>query len=324
VRRTEGGFADAVAALSTTVDDRDLPRLSYAPASHRPTRRLIAALAAVAGVLLVASIVAIMHRAEMLARLAAPPFAAVGTAGALPPYTVADDRANGLVVRSTVTGRVTDIAPRVIGPRTLYGQWTVAVAADGRYFVAAYVPGETSGENIVVYRFSLTAAGKITGLARVSSAYGKFNPCSNFPRLRRCLPALPWLSSVSAAISDDGSQVVISGLRDSAPLIALTNLPYIVFVVNVATHSVRSWQLPSTLAKTSAILSASWSPGGRSLSLQVATCAPGTTVFTPDPGCPATAGDGQYRRVHEWTVAVPRSGLLGPARELPSLTPGGS
>jgi hypothetical protein len=321
---TEDRLADALDALAATVDNDALRPLTGRTHPGRQAPRLLAAMAAASAVLLVAGIVAVARQSHAPAGPAASQFADVGTAGSPAPYTVAGDRANGLIVRSTATGRVTDTAPRVIGPRALYGQWTVAVAADGSYFVAAYVPGETSGENIIVYRFSLTAAGKITGLARVSSAYGKFNPCSNFPRLRRCLPALPWLSSVSAAISDDGSQVAISGLRDSAPLITLTNLPYIVFVVNVATHSVRSWQLPSAVAKTSAILSASWSVVGRSLSLQVATCAPGTTVFTPDPGCPATAGEMQYRRVHEWAVAIPRSGLLGPAREVPSFARGGS
>jgi hypothetical protein len=256
--RTEDRLKDALDGLAATVDDRELRLLRDAPAPRRAARRLLTALTAAGCVIVVAGIVAVVHQADMLPRLAARPFADVGPAGAPPPYTVADDGANGLVVHSTATGHVTDHAPRIIAPHNMDGLWAVAAAADGRYFVAALVPSQTSGQNIIVYRFSLTAAGKITGLARVSSAYGKFNPCSNFPRLRRCLPALPWLSSVSAAISDDGSQVVIAGLRDSAPLISLTNLPFVVLVVNVATHSVRSWQFPSALANTSAIRTVSW------------------------------------------------------------------
>jgi hypothetical protein len=322
--RTEDRLADALDALAATVDDRDLRPFADTPAPRRPARRLITAVAAAVCVLIVAGLVAIARQADRPAGPVARPFADIGAGGSRPPYLVTGDRANGLVVRSTATGRVTDTAPRVIGPRTFYGLWTVAAAADGRYFVGAFVPGETSGENIIVYRFSLTAAGKIAGLARVSSAYGKYNPCSNLPQLPRCLPILPWLSSVSVAISGDGSHVVIVGLRNSAPLLTLTNLPYIVLVVNVATRSVRSWQFPSALAITSAIRAVSWSDSDRSLSLQVVTCAPGTTVFIPDPGCPGTASEMQHRHAHEWRLAIPRSGPLGPARPVAASAAGGS
>lgn len=277
--------------------------------SSRGIRPLVTLAAAASVLAVIGLVIAVGERIPLASpRAKQLPFADVGTVGSPPPYFVTGDSDDGLVVRSTATSAVTATTKALIGPSWMRAIWTIAAAANGRVFVAAASFNETQGDTVILYRFSLTAAGKITGLMRVSGDYFKANPCASSPDRPRCLPVLPWLSNISVAISADGSHIAIAGERDSAPLIASYNLPYIVVVEDVPAHTVRTWQFPSRIADREAIQDVSWASAG-SVQFLADTCVPGQTVFTIH--CLGNISRADPVRAQEWTLPVLPSGVLG-------------
>jgi hypothetical protein len=318
--RTEARLADALNALTETVRDDQVRPLRDPGRSRGRLPVPLVVLGAAASVLAIIGGLLLASRSTGdLPRPPAKPFADTGTATQPPPYYVTASRTEALVVRSTATGLVRDTTRPLAG-----GLWTIAASANGRFFVAVSAPNQTAGDNIMAYRFSLTPAGKIAGLTAVSAVYFKPNPCMNLaynalPARSRCLPQLPWLSSVSAAISDNGLQIAIAGLRNSAPEITFTDLPYLLLVEDVATHHVRSWQFPAGRADSQWIGSVSWTADGRSVQFLADTCVPGRTVLG---SCLGRGSQIESVRSAEWNLAVPRSGLLGPAVPLLTLPHG--
>jgi hypothetical protein len=152
--RTEERLADALDAAARALREDTLRPLLAPVRRHRPA--LAAPLAAAAALLLVVGV------GVAVAKLAAPgrpPTAASGP----PRYYVEADLARGLPqVRSTATGAVTDTVrvpsyvPSGVGPNM------VAAAGNGVFFAAI-----TQRAVERIYRFRLTAGGRVSDLAPV-------------------------------------------------------------------------------------------------------------------------------------------------------------
>jgi dipeptidyl aminopeptidase/acylaminoacyl peptidase len=158
--RTEERLADALDAAARALrEDALRPLLAPGRRHHRPT--LAAPLAAAAALLLVVGI------GVAVAKLAAPQQPPSTTLGP-PPYYVEAGFAGGLPqVRSTATGAVTDTVRVPYVPSGL-GPNMVAAAGNGVFFAAVT---QQVGERI--YRFRLTAGGRVSHLAPVpGSAIG--------------------------------------------------------------------------------------------------------------------------------------------------------
>jgi hypothetical protein len=157
---TEDRLADALHAAARSVtapglrplDDSPAPRLARAePRLGR--RRWVAAVASAAAVALIAGLAVVVS-----GHLRSTP--ATGAA-AVPRYYAADDFAShSLKIRATATGQVTAVVP----DPGRSGQFEAVATPDDRTFFADYqVPGRTNA----IYRFHVTAAGQVSGLAVV-------------------------------------------------------------------------------------------------------------------------------------------------------------
>lgn len=158
---TEDRLTDALHAAARSVTAPTLRPLADHPAPRhvsadprRPRRRWLAAAASASAVALIAGLAVAVS-----GRLHASP--ARPASGALPRFYAEVGQGGPLVVRATATGRVTAHVP---DPQPPGGEfWAVTTAGDLNFF-AEYVtpPGAAT-----IYRFQVTAAGQVTGLAPV-------------------------------------------------------------------------------------------------------------------------------------------------------------
>jgi hypothetical protein len=223
--RTEERLADALDAAARAVTE-DTMRPFEVPERDARRRVWAAPVAAAAAVFLVVGV------AATVAVHARGP----GGSGGLPAAAPSPDRyyvVGGLeggrpVVRSTATGRITATVPVPLSPKA--PQYGLAAAAPGGvFFVAAWVPRAT-GEKI--YRFRVTAAGRVSGFAAVPGGV---------------LGGAQWTADAMAA-SPDADQVAISfgfigPVKACAPEPACLKAPsdYIV-VLNTVTGKKSVWQ----------------------------------------------------------------------------------
>jgi hypothetical protein len=158
--RTEERLADALDAAARAVPE-DTMRPLQVPEREAGRRVWIAPVAAAASLLLVVGLAtAVAVRARGPARSGSSP-AAVPAADRY--YVVGSPDGDPPVVRSAVTGQITATVPVPRSPHAP-GSSLAAAAPGGVFFVAAWVPRAT-GEKI--YRFRVTAAGRVSGFAAV-------------------------------------------------------------------------------------------------------------------------------------------------------------
>jgi hypothetical protein len=220
--RTEERLADALDAAARAVRD-DTTRPLRVPERAAGRRAWAAPVAAAAGVLLVVGLVA---------ALTGHPDGSGGSLTAAPApdryYVVGGLDGGRPVVRSTATGRITATVPVPLSPKApQYG--LVTAAPGGVFFTAAWVP-QATGEKI--YRFRVTAAGRVSGFAAVPGGV---------------LGGAQWTADAIAA-SPGADQVAISfgfigPVKACAPEPACLKAPsdYIV-VLNTVTGKKSVWQ----------------------------------------------------------------------------------
>jgi hypothetical protein len=157
--RAEERLADALDAAARAVRD-DTMRPLRVPEREAGRRAWAAPLAAAASLLLVVGL------AAAVAVHARGPGRSGGSPATVPAhdrYYVVVGYGDRPVVRSTATGKITATVPVPRSPNAP-GSGLVAAAPGGVFFVAAWVP-QATGERI--YRFRVTAAGRVSGFAAV-------------------------------------------------------------------------------------------------------------------------------------------------------------
>jgi hypothetical protein len=250
--RTEERLADALDAAARAVRE-DTMRPLQVPEREAGRRAWAAPVAAAAGVLLVAGV------AAAVAVHARGPGRSGGSLAAAPSpdryYVVGGLDGGRPVVRSTATGRITATVPVPRSPKA--PQYGLAAAAPGGvFFVAAWVP-QATGEKI--YRFRVTAAGRVSGFAAVPG--GVFGGAQ-------------WTAD-AMAVSPDADQVAISfgfigpagncGSAGQPPCPTTWPSDYIV-VLNTVTGKKSVWQGGlSELGKRFMVGNLSWTDDGHEL-----------------------------------------------------------
>ena len=156
-------LTDAMSAAAGTVREQDLRPLI---APGRPRRRrpawAVPVAAAAAMVVVIGLAGAVSHQLSGTRQPGAPERL---PAAPLPFYITADLGITKIVVRSTATGKVVATVPAAPAGNT--GSTVapaLATAANGTFYLAAFERGAREEQ---IYRFRLTAAGHVTGFARV-------------------------------------------------------------------------------------------------------------------------------------------------------------
>jgi hypothetical protein len=257
--RTENRLADALGARASAVSEESLRPLGVAsPAvrDHEPRSpwRWIAPLAAATSVALIATVVAYLApRSQPAQPASSAPFAYYVWQSALPNGRI------GLQVRSTATGAMVATVPE---PRGTYG-WQWAGAQAGFHSYVAVASCRTCGYKLTVYRFRLTAAGRVTGLRRLTNV----RPIPD----RKQLPG-------SFSLAPDGSELAYT---DSGFLFHARQ-PEVV-IINLMTGATKIWR--GGLSRPGSDLqlgTLSWSSSSNELAFTVARC-PGLLGFSSHP-----------------------------------------
>ncbi|HEY1917522.1 MAG TPA: hypothetical protein VGH27_18290 [Streptosporangiaceae bacterium] len=227
--------------------------LPLRPLTLRPSqpRRWVVWFAPVAAAL---AVVAVVTGLNALTGRAAAPGPSGGTtppvvagAGKAPRYYV-DLNYNGQgVVRSVATGKVTDTVPSIFTNED--GAAASSTTADGVFYIAGFTK---VGTNERIYRFSLTSAGKVTGLTAVAAISG--------------------IGQIDAmAVSPDGAELAVS---DGTALLGSDR----VVVISLATGT---RQILNTMAmpgyQTFHVSSLSWAKGHQELVFTGLWCSPMAT-----------------------------------------------
>jgi hypothetical protein len=288
-------LTDAMNAAASTVRDEELEPLAMPKRRWRPPAWTTPVAAAAAVVLVIGLTVSVSHglfatrRPTVPAHLPAAPhrfYVATGLATAQ------------IVVRSTATGKVTAVVPvpslRVNG---LTVSPALAEAEGGAFYVAAFERGRP-GEQI--YRFGVTAAGHVTGFARVPG--GQLRP--------------GWAADALAA-SPNGSLVAVGAYY----MYARGRSDQLV-VIHTATNTQAIWRggSPASGYEYFRLASLSWTSNNRELAVLGQWCRANT-----DPGgelCPRWQRRAQLRAIDPGgrggSVLAGRL-LLGQSSQLPFL-----
>lgn len=251
---TEDRLTDALNAAARSVTAPSLRPLDDHPAPAQDPanrqvnrRRWLAAVASAAAVALIAGLAV-----SISARLRTPP---VGGDGTPPRYYVGLDPKDQLVVRATATGKVTSIVPP---PRHghLHFFSPLAAAGDRTFFVQVTTESYTAR----IYRFRVTAAGRVTGLAPL--------PGGALPSRR---------IAQQMAASPDGSRLAVS-LHPGAYKRNAHHAE--IMVINTRTGARTVWTdgqaPPGQSAPSLTLLQLSWTGDGRELAyLEVWMCKAG-------------------------------------------------
>jgi hypothetical protein len=298
-------LTDAMNAAAGTVREQDLRPLT---APKRPRRRLrppawAAPIAAAAAMVLVIGLaVAVSHQLFGTRQPATP-------AAPSPFYVTTDLSSTKIVVRSTATGKVVAV---VLVPSTLYAVTpALATGGNGTFYVAAFergsqesgvAPNFGSVQEEQIYRFRLTAAGHVTGFARVPG--GTLRP--------------GWAAD-SLAVSADGSRLAV-GSHFYLDHPSTGQLSDRVVVVNTRTGAQRIWQGGSLAGGYNVfhVASLSWAGGLRELAVLGQWC----RGLNPGPGgegCPPAERQAQLRAINP---AGPGGGTVLDGRLLLRQAPG--
>jgi hypothetical protein len=215
-------LTNAMSAAAGTVREQDLRPLT---APERPRRRHQPAwaapvAAAAAMVLVIGLAVAVLdglfgtRQSGGPGRLPAAP---------LPLYVTTDLAITRIVVRSTVTGKAVAVVPvTLVGNTGSLVAPALAAGGNGTFYVAAF---ERRVREEQIYRFRLTAAGHVTGFARVPG--GALRP--------------GWAAD-SLAVSANGSQIAVGAYYYPSHVSRGLEQSDQVLVVNTYTGAQRIWR----------------------------------------------------------------------------------
>jgi len=274
-------LTDAMSAAAATVRDEDLRPLTTPRRPRRRWRRpaWAAPIAAAAAMVLVIGLAVAVSRGiprtGQHGRLGSLP------AAPLPFYVTTDLAITKIVVRSTATGKVVGVVP--VTPVGNSGFATVAPAlaagGNGTFYVAAFEHGVPQEQ---IYRFRLTAAGHVTGVARVPG--GALRP--------------GWAAD-SLATSASGSRIAVGAYYYRSEATRGQEASDQVVVINTHTGTQRIWQGGSLAGgyKFFRVASLSWSSGVRELAVLGQWC----RVVDQNPGgegCPRSESQAQLRGIN--------------------------
>jgi hypothetical protein len=213
-------LTDAMSAAAGTVREDELRPLT-APQRRPPRLAWAAPVAAAAAVVLVIGLaVSVSNELFGPGRAAGP--------GRLPAaplrfYVTTDVAITKVVVRSTATGRVVAVVP--VTPVEHNGTLVapaLATAGNGTFYLAAFQRGVREEQ---IYRFRLTAAGHITGFARVPG--GALRP--------------GWAADALAA-SANGSRIAVGAFYYPSHVNPGPEQSDQVVVINTTTGAQRTWR----------------------------------------------------------------------------------
>jgi hypothetical protein len=281
-------LTDAMSAATATVREQDLRPLT-APERRRRRRHQpawAAPVAAAAAIVLVIGLaVAVSHQL-----FSTRPSSGPGTlpAAPLPFYVATDLGITKVVVRSTATGRVVAVVP--VAPVANTGSTVapaLATAANGTFYLAAFERGVRDEQ---IYRFRLTAAGHVTGFARVPG--GAVRP--------------GWAADALAA-SANGSRIAVSAYYPTRAHPGPEQSDQVV-VINTRTGAQRAWLggSPAPGYTFFRVASLSWTGNTRELAVLGEWC----RVVNANPGgesCPRSQRQAQLRALNP---AGPRGGSV--------------
>ena len=269
----------AMSAAASTVREQDLRPLT---APERPRRRrhypawAVPVAAAAAVVLVIGLAVSVSHRLSGTRQLGGP--------GRLPAaplrfYVATDLSVAKIVVRSTATGKVVAVVP--VTPVGNIGSEVapaLATGANGTFYVAAFERGVREEH---IYRFRLTAAGHITGFARVPG--GALRP--------------GWAADALAA-SANGSRIAVGAYYYPSHVTPGPEQSDQVVVINTRTGGQRIWRGGSIAGGYTffRVASLSWTGGRRDLAVLGQWC----RAADPNPGgeeCPRQERQAQLRAI---------------------------
>ena len=296
--RTEDRLQDALSALAGQVrDERLRPLPAPDPDPRRQARNawrawLIPAAAAASVLLIIAVVVAVTrHAAESRTQQTTSQVA-------MPSYFVqwvGNGPSGRIQVRSVSTGAVIATVPPpkppFAGALDIEG---VAAAPDDRTFYVEYgaISTNQTGDQIWIFRFSLTGSGSVTPQTMV-----KGGPITN---------SAPWPASWgNLAVSPDGTKLALAATStDRVPALGPAFSDKII-VIDLLTGQRTQWQggLFRT-GKQFSIPDLSWSADGRSLIFLGQWCdPPGLTAF-----CSGGSAPGEYRDAQVWSLSVATGG----------------
>ena len=273
-------LTDAMSAAAGTVREQDLRPLA-APERPRRRRRQPAwaapVAAAAAMVLVIGLAVAVAHglfgtrQPGGQDRLPAAP---------LPFYVTTDLSITKIVVRSTATGRVVATVPVTpVGNTGSTVAPALATGGDGTFYVAAFERGVRQEQ---IYRFRLTAAGHVTGFARVPG--GALRP--------------GWAAD-SLAASANGSRIAVGAYYYPSHVTPGPEQSDQVVVINTHTGAQRIWHGGSLAGGYNffRVASLSWTGDLRELAVLGQWC----RAVDPNPGgegCPRWERRAQLRAIN--------------------------
>ncbi len=205
-----------------------------------------------------------------------------------PPRYYADIEYGRAVVRSTATGAVTADVPSL---GRAYTPAAVAAAADDRTFFVDYdYASEISGLQTRVYRFQVTASGRVSGFALVNG--GVVNGESGRTEL---------------AAAPDGSLIAFDTIPAGVALIRLEGVVRSdVVVIDTRTGKHTVWQGSERPGWTMFLSSLSFTRGGRSLVVLEEWCKPGSAGNDSCLGSGNRATEGRDAEV--WAIDPASSG----------------
>jgi hypothetical protein len=224
--RTEADLRAALAEQARQAPSADDVLIALRQAGSRPRRRrhqpawAAPAAAAAAMVLVIGLAVAVSHG---LFGTRQPGGAVSGPAAPLPFYVTTDVGITKIVVRSTATGKVVSVVPvtpfeppeNLVAPAQATGE-------NGTFYVAAFKRGVREEQ---IYRFRLTAAGHVTGFARVPG--GALRP--------------GWAAD-SLAASANGSRIAVGAYFYLTHVTPGPEQSDQVVVINTHTGAQRTWR----------------------------------------------------------------------------------
>ena len=273
-------LTDAMSAAAGTVREQDLRPLT---APDRPGRRrhqpawAVPLAAAAAIVLVIGLAVAVSHQLFSTRQPGGPGRL---PAAPLPFYVTTGLSMTKIVVRSTATGRIVATVP--VAPVDTTGVSVppaLATAANGTFYLAAFERGVRDEQ---IYQFRLTAAGHVTGFARVPG--GALRP--------------GWAADALAA-SANGSRIAVSAFYYPTHVNPGPEQSDQVVVVNARTGAQRTWLggSPAPGYTFFRVASLSWTGNTRELAVLGEWC----RAVNPNPGgesCPRSQRQAQLRAIN--------------------------
>jgi len=245
-----GRLTDAMNAAAGTVREQELRPLV---APERPRRRwhqrawAAPVAAAAAMVLVIGLVLAVSHGLSGTSQSAMP-----GRPPAAPLrfYVATDLSITKVVVRSTATGKVVAVVPVALVANTESEVApALATGANGTFYIAAFQRGVREEQ---IYRFRLTAAGHVTGFARLPG--GALRP--------------GWAAD-SLAASANGSRIAVGAYYYPSQVNPGPEQSDQVVVVNTHTGAQRIWRGGSLAGGYNffRVASLSWTGGHRELAV---------------------------------------------------------